>query len=514
VKIIYNTLFIVIISLVPGLIIGYFIRKFIAEARIQSAEEESHKILEEAEREAESKIREITLEAKEKAQKIREDANRESQKRRNELQRLEDRLMHREETLDKKSESLDKKETKLKKQLNEVEKEQEEIQEIKEKEIKKLEMISNLSHSEAKEYLLSKMEDELDHEYAKMIKEKEREAKEESNKKAREIISSAIQRCAGDYVSETTVTVVDLPNDEMKGRIIGREGRNIRALESLTGIDLIIDDTPEAVVISGYDPIKREVARIALKKLIIDGRIHPARIEEMVEKAKEELDNQIKEVGEQATFDSGVHGLDPQLVKYLGRLKFRTSYGQNVLQHSLEVSFLAGVMADELGTDSTLAKRGGLLHDIGKAIDQEVEGPHIDIGVDLARKFGESEGVIHAIEAHHGDVDFRTVEAVLVAAADAISAARPGARKETLEAYIKRLEELEDIGNSFNGVDNAYAIQAGREIRVIVQSDKINDTKASKLSRDIKKEIENNLNYPGQIKVVVIRETRQIEYAK
>ena len=502
------------ISLIAGLFFGYIIRKYIAEAKIQSAEEEAKKIKNEAQREAESTKKEKILEAKEEVHKMKDEMNKENQERRNELQKLENRLVHREENLDRKAENLEGKENELNQREKDLEEEEKELQELKEKQQEKLEKIAGMNQQEAQNYLLNKMEEELEHEYSRKIKEKEAELRETADKKAREIVSLAIQRCAADHVAETTVSVVSLPNDEMKGRIIGREGRNIRTIESLTGIDLIIDDTPEAVVISGFDPMRREVARIALEKLIEDGRIHPARIEEMVEKAKKELDEHIREIGEEATFDTGVHGLDSELVKYLGRLKFRTSFGQNVLQHSLEVSYLAGIMAAELGADVNLAKRAGLLHDLGKAIDHEVEGPHIDIGVDLAKKHGESERVLHAIEAHHGDVEFKSVEAVLVAAGDAISAARPGARKETLESYIKRLEELEELGSSFKGVDNAYAIQAGREIRVIVESDKVNDTEASKLSRDISKKIEENMDYPGQIKVVVIRETRNVEYAR
>jgi ribonucrease Y len=503
-----------VLSIPISLIIGYLIRKYIAEARIQSAENEAVKIREDAEREGESKKREFILEAKEIAHKVKEEADKENQKRRLELQRLENRLMHREESLDRRSETLERREQSVKDKETYLNKQEKEISQIKEEQLETLEKISNLSQSDAREYLINKVEKELDYEFAKMVKEKETIAKEEADKKAREIISLAIQRCAADHVVESTISVVSLPNDEMKGRIIGREGRNIRTLESLTGIDLIIDDTPEAVVISGFDPLRREVARIALEKLIVDGRIHPARIEEMVEKAREELDAHIREVGEQATFDAGVHGLHSELVKLLGRLKFRTSYGQNVLQHSLEVSYLAGIMAAELGADVVLAKRGGLLHDIGKSIDHEMEGPHVKIGIDIARKYGESEKVLHTIAAHHGDIEFESVEAVLVSAADAISAARPGARRETLEAYVKRLEELEEIAKYFNGVDKAFAIQAGREIRVIVESEKIDDVKAAKLARDLSSKIEENLEYPGQIKVVVIRETRSIEYAK
>lgn len=503
-----------IISIPIGIFIGYFIRKYIAEAKIQSAEEEAKKIRETASREAESKEREIILEAKEVAHKLKENIDKEIQKRRSELQRLENRLMHKEESLDRRTETIERKEQSVRDKENYLNNLEKEITSLKEKETETLEKISNFTKAEATEYLFKHVEEELDHEFAKLIKEKEAKAKDEAEKKAREIISLAIQRCAADHVAETTISVVSLPNDEMKGRIIGREGRNIRTLENLTGIDLIIDDTPEAVVISGFDPIRREVARIALEKLIIDGRIHPARIEEMVDKAQKELDTNIKEIGEQATFDTGVHGLHSELIKLLGRLKFRTSYGQNVLQHSLEVSYLAGIMASELGADVNLAKRGGLLHDIGKSIDHEVEGPHIKIGVDLARKYGESQKVFHCIEAHHGDIEFDSIEAVLVSAADAISAARPGARRETLETYIKRLEELETIAYSYKGVDNAYAIQAGREIRVIVESDQIDDVAASKVARDLSRNIEDNLDYPGQIKVVVIRETRSVGYAK
>ena len=503
-----------ILGALIGMIVGYFIRKNIGEGKINNAEELSKKIIEDAKKNAESYKREAILEAKDEIHKLRTEAERENRERRNEVQRLERRVIKKEESVDRKLDSIEKKEETIAKKIKQLEEKEATINSLHEQQLKELEKLSGLTSEEAKTILLDGVKREISHETAVMIKEMEQQAKLEAEKNAKEIITMAIQRCAADHVAETTVTVVSLPNDEMKGRIIGREGRNIRTLETLTGIDLIIDDTPEAVVLSGFDPIRREIARIALEKLIVDGRIHPARIEEMVDKAKKEVENIIKEEGEQAAFETGIHNLHPEIIKLLGRLRYRTSYGQNVLKHSIEVSHLAGLMASELGADVRLAKRAGLLHDLGKAVDHEVEGPHVDIGVDLARKYRESKEVVHAIAAHHGDIEPTTIEAVLVQAADAISAARPGARRETLEAYIKRLEKLEEIANSIRGVDKSYAIQAGREIRILVKPDEVDESQTVHTAREIVKKIESELDYPGQIKVNVIRETRAIEYAK
>lgn len=493
---------------------GYNHRKNDAEAEIGSAEIEAKRIVNDALKAAESKKRESLLEAKEEVHKSRIELEREIKDRRNELQRQERRLVQKEETLDKKVDSLEQKDEALNKKIKEVQVSQEKVAELQKRQLEELERISGLSIEDAKQYLIRNVEDEVKHELAMLVKDLEMKAKEEADRKARDIVATAIQKCAADHVSESTVSVVPLPNDEMKGRIIGREGRNIRTLETLTGIDLIIDDTPEAVILSGFDPIRREVARITLEKLIIDGRIHPARIEEMVEKAKKEVENTIRQEGDRATFETGVHGLHPEVIRLLGRLRFRTSYGQNVLDHSIEVSTLAGIMAAEIGADVLLAKRAGLLHDLGKAVDHEMEGSHVTIGGDLAKKYREGNDVVNAILSHHGDIEPTSVIAVLVQAADSISAARPGARRETLESYIKRIEKLEEIANSFPGVEKCYAIQAGREIRIIVKPEDVSDDEMVLKAREIVKKIENDLEYPGQIKVNVIRETRATEYAK
>ncbi|MBQ7718520.1 MAG: ribonuclease Y [Clostridia bacterium] len=507
-------LVLVIAAAVGGYFFGMSHRKKVAEAKIGSAESEAKKILEEASKKAESRKREALVEAKEEIHRNRVEYEKEVRERRSDISRQERRIQQKEENLDKKAEAIEAKEEQLNKKLKEVDVVKEEAKKLKEKEIEILEKISGLTAEEAKDYLLKNIESEVRHETAIMVKEIETQAKEEADKKAKNILGLAIQKCAADHVAETTVSVVPLPNDEMKGRIIGREGRNIRALETATGIDLIIDDTPEAVILSGFDPVRREIARIALEKLIVDGRIHPARIEEMVERARKEVEAIIKQEGEQATFETGVHGLHPEIIKLLGRLRYRTSYGQNVLKHSIEVSHLSGLIAGEMGLDTTLAKRAGLLHDIGKSVDHEVEGSHVTIGVDIAKKYRENKDVIHAIHAHHGDVEAQTVIACIVQAADAVSAARPGARRENIETYIKRLEKLEEIADSFKGVEKSYAIQAGREIRIMVKPEDVNDESTILLARDIVKRIEDELEYPGQIKVNVIRETRAVDFAK
>ena len=503
-----------IVGALGGAVFGWNRRKATAEREIKSAEDEATRIVNEAYKSAESKKREALVEAKEEILKAKNEHEKEVKDRRSELQRQENRLQQKEENLDRKMENIERKEEQLSGRLAKLDATQAEAEALKQKQVDELERISGYTAEEAKNYLLKQLEEDVTHESAMKIKEIEARFKDEADTRAREIISLAIQRCAADHVSEATVSVVPLPNDDMKGRIIGREGRNIRTLETLTGVDLIIDDTPEAITVSCFDPVRREIARLALEKLILDGRIHPARIEEMVEKAKREVDMVIKSEGERAIFETNVHGLHPELVKLLGRMRYRTSYGQNVLNHSIEVSHVAGLLAAEIGANVTEAKRAGLLHDLGKSIDHEVEGSHVQIGVELARKYRESENVIHAIEAHHGDVEAKTIVACLVQAADAISAARPGARRENLENYIKRLEALEEITSSFNGVEKSFAIQAGREVRIMIKPEVISEDQMVLLAREIAKKIEDELEYPGQIKVHLLRETKAIEYAK
>ena len=513
---------IVVVVLLVAIIVTAFVSKTVAinnykqleEAKIGNADEKAREIIDDALKTAETKKREALLEAKEEAIRTKNEIEHESKERRAEIQRYEKRVLSKEETLDKKSEALEKKEAKLNAKIAELDKQKEEVEVIKNSHLQELEKISGLTAEQAKEYLLKSVEEDVKHETAVRIKEMDRQVKEEADKKARDYVVNAIQRCAADHVAETTISVVQLPNDEMKGRIIGREGRNIRTLETLTGVNLIIDDTPEAVVLSGFDGVRREIARIALEKLIVDGRIHPARIEEMVEKAQKDVESIIREEGEAATLEVGVHGINPELIRLLGRMKFRTSYGQNALKHSVEVAYLAGLLAGEVGVDVRLAKRAGLLHDIGKSVDQEMEGTHVQIGADLCRKYNESAVVVNAVEAHHGDVEPESLIACIVQAADTISAARPGARRETLETYTNRLKQLEDISNSFKGVDKSFAIQAGREVRVMVVPEKVTDDDMVLLARDISKQIEDELKYPGQIKVNVIRESRVTDYAK
>ena len=504
----------VLISLAIGILVGIVYRKKIAESKINSAEEESKKIVNMAKIEAENLKKAKIIEAKEEIVNSRNELDQEIKERRGEVQRQEARLIQKEENLERRSENFEKKEEDLELRIKELEEQKGKIQELHEQELQELQKIASLTTEEAKARLLKEVEKDITAEKAAIIREANQKAKEETNKAAKELLTYAVQKCAADHSQETTVSIVALPSDEMKGRIIGREGRNIKALETLTGVDLIIDDTPEAVVLSGFDPLRREVAKIALEKLIDDGRIHPAKIEEVVEKAKQELEETIKEEGERAVLETGVIGLHPDIVKLIGKLKYRTSYGQNVLNHSIEVSNLARIMAEELGLDAKLARRAGLLHDIGKALDHDMEGTHVEIGVEILKKYKENPLVINAVEAHHEDVEPQTLEAVLIQAADAISASRPGARRETLEAYIKRLQNLEEIADSFDGVEKSFAIQAGREVRILVKPDKINDDQMTILARDVAKKVENEMDYPGQIKVNVIRETRIVDYAR